>query len=192
MVHIKQSRSWNNYVIVAIYITIAITSPIECDDFTFQCGEMWSHMDTQAGNSFEHMFMRVDVVPPLWHSGIKLGMGSSNERRRYNVMSPLTGWVHTQNDSCRLTRTNTESVTLNEDTTDVLNWYLPVHVGWWGCEVSCGGHHRPRGKTTTGSAQGGAVFDIAQILAYLVHTMSRSQLYLGFGHFGWLLSFFDQ
>ena len=30
-----------------------------------------------------------------------------------------------------------------------------------------------------------AVFDIAQILAYLVHNMSRSQLYLGFGHFGW-------
>ena len=62
----------------------------------------------------------------------------------------------------------------------------------WGCEVSCGGHHRPRGKTTTGSALGGAVFDIAQILAYLVHNMSRSQLYLGFGHFGWLPSIFDQ
>ena len=40
-----------------------------------------------------------------------------------------------------------------------------------------------------GSALDGAVFDIAQILAYLVHNMSRSQLYLGFGHFGWLLSF---
>ena len=62
--------------------------------------------------------------------------------------------------------------------------------GGWGCEVSCGGHHRPRGKTTTGSALDGAVFDIAQILAYLVHNMSRSQSYLGFGHFGWLLSFF--
>ena len=32
----------------------------------------------------------------------------------------------------------------------------------------------------------GAVFDIAQILAYLVHDMSRSQLYLVLGHFGWL------
>ena len=64
--------------------------------------------------------------------------------------------------------------------------------GGWGCEVSCGGHHRPRGKTTTGSALDGAVFDIAQILAYLVHNMSRSQLYLGFGHFGWLSSFFGQ
>ena len=64
--------------------------------------------------------------------------------------------------------------------------------GGWGCEVSCGGHHRPRGKTTTGSALDGAVFDIAQILAYLVHNMSRSQLYLGFGHFGWLQSFFGQ
>ena len=64
-----------------------------------------------------------------------------------------------------------------------------VATDWdgWGCEVSCGGHHRPRGKTTTGSA-----LDGAQILAYLVHNMSRSQLYLGFGHFGWLTSFFDQ
>ena len=70
----------------------------------------------------------------------------------------------------------------------------PSHVlrGGWGCEVSCGGHHRPKGKTTTGSALDGAVFGIAQILAYLVHNMSRSQLYLGFGHFGWLPSFFGQ
>ena len=51
---------------------------------------------------------------------------------------------------------------------------------------------RPGGKTTTGSALDGAVFDIAQILAYLVRNMSRSQLYLGFGHFGWLPSFFSQ
>ena len=58
--------------------------------------------------------------------------------------------------------------------------------GGWGCEVSCGGHHRLRGKTSTGSALDGAVFDIAQILAYLVHNMSRSQLCLGSGHFGWL------
>ena len=34
--------------------------------------------------------------------------------------------------------------------------------------------------------------DIAQIQAHLVHNTSRSQLYLGFGHFGWLLSFFGQ
>ena len=25
----------------------------------------------------------------------------------------------------------------------------------WGCEVSCGGHHQPRGKTTTGSISSG-------------------------------------
>ena len=60
----------------------------------------------------------------------------------------------------------------------------PMMGGGWGCEVFCDGHHQPRGKTTTGSALDGAVFDIAQILAYLVHNMSRSQLYLGFGHFG--------
>ena len=46
-----------------------------------------------------------------------------------------------------------------------------------------------RGKTTMGSALDGAVIDNAQILAYLVHNMSRSQLYLGFGHFGWPPSF---
>ena len=45
---------------------------------------------------------------------------------------------------------------------------------------------------TMGSALDGAVFDIAQILAYLVHNMSRSQSYLGFGHFGWLPYFFGQ
>ena len=45
-------------------------------------------------------------------------------------------------------------------------------------------NNRLRGKTTTGSALDGAVFDIAQIVDYLVHNMSRSQLYFGFGHFG--------
>ena len=66
------------------------------------------------------------------------------------------------------------------------NTIFRPHRGGWGCEVSCGGHHRLRGKSTSGSALDGAVFDIAQILAYLVHNMSRSQLYLRFGHFGWL------
>ena len=56
--------------------------------------------------------------------------------------------------------------------------------GGWGCEVSCGGHHRQRGKTTTESALDGAVLDFTHVLSYLVHNMSRSQLYLRFGHFG--------
>ena len=78
-------------------------------------------------------------------------------------------------------------------TSSLIGWDLAqFNWGGWGCEVSCGGHHRPKGKTTTGSALDGAVFDIAQILAYLVHNMSRFQLYLGFGHFGWLPSFFGQ
>ena len=55
-----------------------------------------------------------------------------------------------------------------------------------------GGHHWQRGKTTAGSALDGAVLDLTQILAYLVCNMSRSQLYLGFGHFGWLPSFWGQ
>ena len=46
-------------------------------------------------------------------------------------------------------------------------------------------------RPITGSALDGAVFDFSQILAYSVHSMSRSQLCLGFGHFGWL-SFFNQ
>ena len=69
--------------------------------------------------------------------------------------------------------------------------HLKVDWGGWGCEVSCGGHQWQRGKTTMGSALDGAVLDFTQILAYLVHSMSRSQLYLGFGHFGWLHSFFS-
>ena len=73
-----------------------------------------------------------------------------------------------------------------------LLWSAPEHKAQQTIGVSCGGHHRPRRKTTTGSALDGAVFDIAQILAYLVHNMSRSQIYLGFGHFGWLPSFFGQ
>ena len=35
-----------------------------------------------------------DFIP----SGIILGMGSANERRRYLVTPPLIGWVHSQND----------------------------------------------------------------------------------------------
>ena len=33
-----------------------------------------------------------------WNPGIVLCMRSANERRRYNVTSPLIGWAHTQND----------------------------------------------------------------------------------------------
>ena len=32
------------------------------------------------------------------YAGVILGMGSANERRRYNVTSSLIGWAHTQND----------------------------------------------------------------------------------------------
>ena len=55
---------------------------------------------------------------------------------------------------------------------------------WWAPSGKRKDHH--------GSALDGTVSDITQILAYLVHNMSRSQLYLGFGHFGWLPSFFGQ
>ena len=37
-----------------------------------------------------------------YDSGIILGMGSANEKRRYIVTSFLIGWAHAQNDSCDL------------------------------------------------------------------------------------------
>ena len=64
-----------------------------------------------------------------------------------------------------------------------------VSWGGWGWEVSCGGHHRLKGKTTTGSALDGAVFDIAQILAYLVHNMSRSNYTWGLAILAYSLLF---
>ena len=65
-------------------------------------------------------------------------------------------------------------------------FFLICKMGWvglWGFFVV---GNRQRGNTTTGSALDGAVHDFNEILAYLLHNMSRSQLYLGFGHFGCL------
>ena len=39
-------------------------------------------------------------LPWISFTGIILGMGSSNERRRYIVKSSLIGWGHTQDDPC--------------------------------------------------------------------------------------------
>ena len=33
-------------------------------------------------------------------TGIILGMGSANKRRRYNLTPSLIGWAHTQNNPC--------------------------------------------------------------------------------------------
>ena len=127
----------------------------------------------------------------LWHTsessfaGIAQGIDSGYEFEKdilKNIFkSPRGQWV-----KCQYTVCKTNKILC------IMNHLRPYHWGGWGCEVSCGGHHRPRGKTTTGSALDGAVFDIAQILAYLVHNMSRSQLHLGFGYFVWLPSFFGQ
>ena len=64
----------------------------------------------------------------------------------------------------------------------------PLGVGW-GCEVSCGGHHRPRGKTTTGSALDGAVFDIAQNTGLSSTQYEQIPIILGVWPF-WLTPFF--
>ena len=34
------------------------------------------------------------------HAGFFLGMGSANEKGRYNVAAALIGWDHTWNDPC--------------------------------------------------------------------------------------------
>ena len=80
---------------------------------------------------------------------------------------------------------------------------LPTHIcvtrpqwvnslgGGWGCEVSCGGHHRQRGKTNTGSALDGAVLYFTQILAYLVHNMSKSNYIWGLAILADSLLFFS-
>ena len=67
--------------------------------------------------------------------------------------------------------------------------YLTLPSGWLGLWGFLWWAPLLRGTTTTGSALDGAILNFTQILAYLVHNMSRSQLYLGFGHFGWLPSF---
>ena len=79
------------------------------------------------------------------------------------------------------------------------NWIMLISffcggVGVWGLGLWGFLRWAPsqRGKTTTGSALDGAVLDFTQILAYPIHNMSGSQLYVGFGHFGWLPSFFGQ
>ena len=76
---------------------------------------------------------------------------------------------------------------------DVSRWLtLGQQLGWVGLWGFLWWAPSAKRIDHPGTALDGAVFDIAQILAYLVHNMSRSQLYLGFGHFGWLPSFFGQ
>ena len=48
---------------------------------------------------------------------------------------------------------------------------------WWPLSAWKKSHHR--------FSANGAVFNLGQILAYLVHFITRPQLYLGFFHFGW-------
>ena len=79
-------------------------------------------------------------------------------------------------EQCKLTVTMTFLQKCHHIPTIDIPWLAQQSWGGWDCEVSCGGHHRLRGKTTAGSALDEAVFDIAQILAYLVHDMNRSQL----------------
>ena len=62
--------------------------------------------------------------------------------------------------------------------------------GGWGCEVSCGGNHRPRGKTTTGSALDGAVC-VSESIQH--HTETKmSSFWRNFHHWlHWKLSFWQ-
>ena len=77
----------------------------------------------------------------------------------------------------------------------IVNWTLRWEGLWVGGAVKfvVMGSMSMEEKTTTGPALGGAVFDLAQILAYLVHNMSTSQLYMGFCRFSCLsLTIFRQ
>ena len=40
----------------------------------------------------------IESVECIYFPGIILGMGSANERQRYNVMASLIGYAHTQKD----------------------------------------------------------------------------------------------
>ena len=121
-------------------------------------------------------------VTGLW-AGNSLGTGEFPAQMASNAENVSIWWRHH----------GLYQATVNNHTYERFEQRISTTIwGGWGCAVSCGRHHRLRGKNTTGSALDGAVFDIAQILACLVHNMSRSQVYLGFGHFGWLPSFFGQ
>ena len=56
---------------------------------------LWRHYDL-------HVY--VIVIASYWVTvtGMVLGRGPANERRRYNVMSSFIGWAHTQKNSLRL------------------------------------------------------------------------------------------
>ena len=46
----------------------------------------------------QQMSLVIDIAPHIIRTVIILGIGSTNERRRYNVTTSLIGWAHTQND----------------------------------------------------------------------------------------------
>ena len=52
----------------------------------------WAHADT-----YLHLLVQLNS---LLHPGIVLWMHPANERRLYNVMSSLIGWVYLWNDPC--------------------------------------------------------------------------------------------
>ena len=51
---------------------------------------------------YKQSYIIIDNETFLCLTGIILGMGSANERRRYIhvITPPLIGWIHTQNDPC--------------------------------------------------------------------------------------------
>ena len=82
---------------------ISIEGPLEHSSHT----ATWVHGSTLADQTrkstrTQHPFVKTDCKHCPYHvdqnTGIILGMGSANERRRYNVTSSLIGWAHTHND----------------------------------------------------------------------------------------------
>ena len=53
------------------------------------------------------LWMKLQLYPFAFqnislHLGISVGMLPANERRHYNVTTPLIGWAHTYTDPCSL------------------------------------------------------------------------------------------
>ena len=63
----------------------------------------WYSLWFISGKDNQVLLHHVRLRWPFWildTAGIILGMGSANERWRYNVTSPVISWAHTQNDPC--------------------------------------------------------------------------------------------
>ena len=77
----------------------------------------------------------------VYSTGIILGMGSTNEKQHYNVMSSLIGWAHTQNDPYSISYINCVLYGINSLTPSLAiqhleTWATLVQVVAWCCQAT--------------------------------------------------------